>query len=203
MMGLPHEFHLATLIAADAAGSLPPARQPRPLWTFERECIVDPVRVGSSETIAQAIHERWRSEQIGAGKAAPSWGELDESRKKSSRDQARDIPVKLRMVGCDIAPLREGVAKDFTFTDEEVETLAEAEHVRWMRERIADGWTAGDKDVTPRTTPYLVAFEELPADIAEFDRIFVREIPGLLASVGLQVVRAPTAPNSTGGDQPD
>jgi hypothetical protein len=49
----------------------------------------------------------------------------------------------------------------------------------------------------------LVAFEKLPADIAEFDRIFVREIPRLLASVGLQVVRAPAAPNATGGDQPD
>jgi hypothetical protein len=34
-----------------------------------------------------------------------------------------DIPVKLRMVGCDIAPLREPDAKDFTFTDAEVETL--------------------------------------------------------------------------------
>jgi hypothetical protein len=172
------------------------------VWTAEREGIVDPVRDGSAEPIAQAIHERWRSEQIGAGKAAPSWGELDESRKKSSRDQARDIPVKLRMVGCDIAPLCERAAKDFTFTDEEVETLAEAEHVRWMRDRIADGWTAGDKDVTRKTTPYLVAFEELAADIAEFDRIFVREIPRLLASVGLQVVRTATTPKQTGGAQP-
>ena len=160
------------------------------------------MRDGSAESIAQAIHERWRSEQIGAGKAAPSWGELDESRKKSSRDQARDIPVKLGMVGCDIAPLRGQVARDFSFTDEEIETLAEAEHVRWMRDRIADGWTAGDKDVTRRTTPYLVAFEELPADIAEFDRMFVREIPRLLVSVGLQVVRALTAPQQTGNSQP-
>ena len=172
-----------------------------PLWTVERECIVEPVTNGSAETIAQAIHERWRSEQIGAGKPAPSWRELDESRKKSSRDQARDIPVKLRMVGCEIAPLRERAANDFTFTDEEVEILAEAEHVRWMRERIADGWTAGDKDVTRKTTPYLVSFEEVPADIAEFDRIFVREIPRLLVSVGLQVVRTPTTPRQTGGDQ--
>lgn len=169
---------------------------------MERECIVERVWDGSAEPIAQAIHELWRSEQIGAGKPAPSWRELDESRKKSSRDQARDIPVKLRMVGCDIAPLRERAANDFTFTDEEVEILAEAEHVRWMRERIADGWTAGDKDVTRKTTPYLVSFEEVPADIAEFDRIFVREIPRLLVSVGLQVVRTPTTPMQTGGDQP-
>jgi hypothetical protein len=152
---------------------------------------------GSVEPIARAIHARWIDEQIGAGKSAPSWEELDESRKESSRDQARDIPIKLGTLGCDIAPLRDRDARHFTFTDEEVERLAGAEHVRWMHERIADGWTAGDKDVTHKTTPYLVPFEELPAEIAEFDRMYVREIPRLLASVGLQVVRTPTTTTST------
>lgn len=154
-------------------------------------CIVQLVWVGPVEPIAQAIHERWRSEQVSAGKPAPLWEELDESRKESSRDQARDIPAKLHLVGCEITPLR-GKAKDFSFTDEEVETLAAAEHLRWMRQRIMDGWTAGDKNVPRKTTPYLVPFEELPADIAEYDRIFVREIPGLLILAGLEVVRAPT-----------
>jgi RyR domain len=144
---------------------------------------------GSIESIARAIHERWRSEQISAGRSAPSWDELDESRKESSRDHARDIPAKLHLVGCDIAPLRERGSKDFAFTDEEVETMAAAEHLRWMRERIADGWTAGDKDATRKTTPYLVPFEQLPADVAEYDRIFVREIPGLLVLAGLEVAR--------------
>jgi hypothetical protein len=157
---------------------------------------------GSVEPIAQAIHERWRSERIDAGEPAPSWEELDESRKQSSRDQARDIPVKLRLVGCDIEPRHGQDAVAFTFTDQEVERLAAAEHVRWMRERIADGWTAGRKNVARKTTPYLVSFELLPADIAELDRIFVREMPRLLVSAGLQIVRTPTAPRPTGGEQP-
>ena len=106
----------------------------------------------SVEPIARAIHERWRSEQIVAGNPAPSWEELDESRKESSRDNARDIRVKLRMVGCDIAPLREPDAKDFTFTDAEVETLGAAEHLRWMRERIGDGSTTVT-DVVRRSSP--------------------------------------------------
>ncbi len=147
---------------------------------------------GWVEPIAQAIHERWRREQISAGKPAPSWEELDDSRKESSRANARDIAVKLHLVGCDVGPRQEREASDFAFNSEEVETLAAAEHRRWMRERIAAGWTAGDKDVTRKTTPYLVPFEELPADIAEYDRILVREIPRLLASAGLQVVRVPT-----------
>jgi hypothetical protein len=36
-------------------------------------------------------------------------------------------------------PLRDGAAKDFSFTDEELERLAIAEHDREMRRRIADG----------------------------------------------------------------
>jgi hypothetical protein len=155
---------------------------------------------GPIESIARAIHDRWRSEQLSAGRSAPLWEELDESRKESSRDHARDIPAKLHLVGCDIAPLREREAKDFAFTDEEVETLAAAEHLRWMRERVADGWTAGDKDVARKTTPYLVPFEQLPADIAEYDRIFVREIPSLLILAGLKVARPPATPRSVTAD---
>jgi hypothetical protein len=160
---------------------------------------VVPVWGGSVEPIARAIPERWRSDQIAAGKPAPSWPELDESRKESSRAQARDIPVKLRAVGCDVASLRDDetgtLTGDFTFTDAEVQTLAAAEHVRWVRERIAAGWTAGDPDAACRKTPYLVPFDELPADIAEYDRNFVRAIPGLLASVGLRVVRLAPPPD--------
>jgi hypothetical protein len=147
------------------------------------------MRDESVEAIAHAIHERWREEQRDAGKPAPPWEELDESRKQSSRDQARDIPVKLHLVGCLVAPLKDWGAAEFAFTDEEIELLAIAEHDRWNRERLADGWTLGDKDVQAKKTPYLVPFEKLPADIAEFDRILVRAIPAVLASAGLQVIR--------------
>ncbi|BBZ46472.1 RyR domain-containing protein [Mycobacterium parmense] len=146
---------------------------------------------GSVEPIAQAIHQRWRSERIGAGQPAPTWEELDESRKQSSRNHARDIPAKLHAIGCDIAPLGEGGSHDFAFTEGEIESLAAAEHVRWMQERLADGWTAGDNDPGRKTTPYLVPFDQLPPDIADYDRILVREIPQLLASAGLRIVRRP------------
>lgn len=152
-----------------------------------------PMSGGSVEPVARAIHERWRADQLEAGRPAPPWSELDESRRESSRAQARDIPAKLRAVGCAVAPLRDETgtaAAGFAFTEAEVEALAAAEHARWVAERVADGWAAGDKDAARKTTPYLVPFDELPADIAEYDRIFVREIPRLLASVGLRIVRA-------------
>jgi hypothetical protein len=148
------------------------------------------MRDESVEAIARAIHDRWRAEQRAAGVAAPPhWSELDESRQNSSRAQARDIEVKLDLIGCAIAPLTDEGAQDFRFTDQELKSLAIHEHDRWMEERIADGWTAGPKDTANKTTPYLVPFDELPPDIAEYDRLFVREIPNLLAVASLQVVR--------------
>ena len=157
--------------------------------TLERTCTTELVRGGSYEAIAHAIHRRWRIEQLASGNAAPSWSELDESRKESSRSQARHIAAKLRNIGCDIAPLRDWDASEFTFGGHEIETLAIAEHDRWMAERRADGWSSGAKDVERKRTPFLVPFAELPDDIAEYDRMFVREIPSLLASAGLQVIR--------------
>ena len=44
------------------------------------------------ESIAQAIHECWRREAIANGDTVPTWQQLDESHKESSRDQARRIP---------------------------------------------------------------------------------------------------------------
>ncbi|MCV7311103.1 NAD-binding protein [Mycobacterium paraffinicum] len=157
--------------------------------TLERTCTVELTRGGSYEAIAHAIHRRWCAEQLASGKPAPPWSELDESRKDSSRSQARHIGVKLRSIGCDLAPLRDWDASEFVFSTDEVDTLAVGEHDRWMAERLADGWSLGEKDIENKKTPYLVPFSDLPDDVADYDRVFVREIPALLASAGLQVIR--------------
>ena len=150
-------------------------------------------REGSSERIAEAIHERWRQEAIAKGETAPKWQDLDESRKNSSRAQASHIPIHLRKVGCGIAPLQDREAKDFTFTDAEIELLATAEHERWNRERIADGWKLADKkNVERKETPYLLPWKQLDKrypDIAELDAVFIRAMPAILASAGLQIIR--------------
>jgi TrkA-N domain/RyR domain len=166
--------------------------------TLERTCTVDLIQGGSFEVIARALHERWRADQIAAGNQAPTWAELDESRKESSRAHARDIAAKLRGIGYELAPLRDWDAAGFTLTDSEIETLAIAEHDRWMSERLADGWTLGEKDAEQKKSPYLVPFEELPDDIAELDRMFVKEYPAILASVGLQIVAVTSVLGSRG-----
>jgi hypothetical protein len=170
----------------------------------------DADRSWSFEPMAQAIHERWRQEAIAKGEAAPTWRELNESLKESSRDQARHIPEHLRKVGCTIAPLRDWEAKGFSFTDPEIRLLAIAEHDRWNHERSTHGWTLAEKkNVECKQTPYLLPWEQLNErypDIAELDAVFVRAMPEILASVGLQIIRSPAhsgpppAPNAVAVD---
>ena len=110
--------------------------------TMENTCSLELVQGGSYEALAEAIHQRWCTEQRRADKPAPTWEDLDESRKQSSRDQARDIGTKLDGIGCAIAPLQDWDAKEFEFSEQEreVEQLAIAEHDRWWKERRHRRW---------------------------------------------------------------
>ena len=45
------------------------------------------------------------------------------------------------------------------------------------------------KDVSAKTSPYLVEWEDLPDRAREWNRSAVRDIPMLLAAVGLTVAR--------------
>lgn len=208
VVALSHPHGIAELLSDVAqARAASPLANIHVFPTMERTCTAELVRGGSLEAIARAIHERWRQEQIGEGKPAITWEDLDESRRDSSRAQARDIPTKLRMVNCAITPLRRWDAENFTFTDQEIEQLAAEEHDRWNRERAADGWTLiglpeSDEPVEAKRmleqakrrkeTPYLLPWPELLTaypKIAELDRILVREIPKVLALAGMQLVR--------------
>jgi hypothetical protein len=179
--------------------------------TMKSACSVELLQGGSFEPLAEEIHQRWRIEQLKKDKPAPTWEQLDESRRKSSREQARDIAAKLARINCTLGPLRDWDAKDFEFDeDKEVEPLGEDEHQRWWDERRDDHWVLipmpvgkDDKEVKQlleeaklrKESPYLISWEELKKlypDVAEWDRVFVRAIPDLLASVGLQVIRNDT-----------
>jgi hypothetical protein len=119
------------------------------------------------------------------------WDKLQETLKESNRDQAKHIGVKLIAVGCGIVPLTDWDAESFQFTPEHVELLAEMEHERWMEERRREGWTCtpGPKDIEKKTSPYMVPWDKLPDNVREWDRVFIRGLPGFLARAGFQIVR--------------
>jgi hypothetical protein len=177
---------------------------------MDKACSVELLQGGSYEPLAEAIHEVWRAQQISEGKPATLWQDLAETLKQSNRDQARDIVAKLTSIGCGLSPLRDWDARDFEFTAQELEQLAIDEHDRWERERRADHWVSipmpvgATEDDTQRLlkeakdrkeSPYLIPWPDLVEkypDIAEYDRIFVRDIPQFVAGVGLQVIRTGT-----------
>jgi hypothetical protein len=97
--------------------------------------------------------------------------------------------VKLKTIGCGLTPLERWGAELRAFSSEEIETLAQMEHARWVDERKAAGWTyaPGNKDLENQTSPYLVPWEELTEDIKEIDRETVRSLPSFWAQAGFEV----------------
>jgi hypothetical protein len=177
-----------------------PAGSPIALFdVLERSARPEIVLNGTNELLARSIHYNYVRAQLGAGHTAADnpalrpWDDLPESTKEANRAQAADIGTKLAAVGCRIRPWTDWTGDAFLFTVDEIERMAELEHERWRRERLADGWTYGPvRDDERRTSPYLVPWGELPEDVKEHqNRSAVRAIPELLADAGYEIVRVP------------
>jgi hypothetical protein len=165
---------------------------------LERASRPDVVLNGTIERLARAIHGAYVRDQRAAGHTPadnPSlrdWDELPESTKESNRTQAADVGTTLAAVGCRIQSWTDWTGGGVTFTAGEVERMAVLEHERWSRERRAEGWTVGPtRDHERKVTPYLVAWDELPEDVKDYNRNAVRALPELLTFAGFEIVRAP------------
>jgi len=159
-------------------------------------CRPDVLLAGQNEALARAIHKNYvsnRRREGQSGEANPSmvdWEQLPESLKESNREQAADVCRKLEAIGCDIAPMTDWDAEPPAFTADEIELLARMEHDRWRKEREAAGWRlAAARSESRKESPYLVPYEDLPADVKEIDRATVRAVPAFLAEVDFAVVR--------------
>lgn len=150
----------------------------------------------ASEVLAEAIHEEYRRERMAApaivDPAMADWKDLPPDLRASNRDQALHLAAKLKTIGYTVAD-SEGMSDPLPeFTAEEVETMAQIEHGRWVVERLSSGWRFGEeRSAEKKTSPYLVAWSDLPEEIKELDRQTVRKIPGLLKRVNKVVRRNP------------
>lgn len=167
---------------------------------LDRTCKFDLVVGGTHEVLARVIHEDYVRNQEKEGQTPetnPSmvpWEQLPENLKESNRLQADHIGLKLKAIGCGIAPLIDwdvGAPKIF---QENIELLAEMEHERWMDERLRDGWQLGElRDVPKKVSQYLVPWNNLEENIKDYDRLTVRELPVFLAKVGFRIVVVETS----------
>lgn len=83
------------------------------------------------------------------------------------------------------------------------EYIAENVHDVWAKGRIAEGWTYGDvKDMSKKTTPLLVPYDELAESEKDYDRNTVVETLKLIMKLGYRIIPA-EAGNETAIDQPE
>jgi hypothetical protein len=149
---------------------------------IERTCRPDELFAGETESLAREIHEVYRRQRGAAGESEANnhsmveWQHLPEEKKRSNLEQAEHVRAKLEAVGCRIGPLSDPAAELFVFAEDEVERLAQMEHERWMAEADPDH-------------PARVIWEHLSEPMKEIDRNFVRRLPVLLTTAGLQIDR--------------
>jgi len=141
----------------------------------ELGCRADVLLHGELDRAARAIHESYVQTQTAAGdtkatnSALVAWDDLPESLRQANRAQADHIPVKLRSLA-------------ISRSAEMIEALSEAEHRRWMAEKILSGWRyAEQRDNARLRHPSLKPYDQLSEPEKEKDRFTVR---GVLKKMG-------------------
>lgn len=149
------------------------------------------------DQIAKAIHADYVAKSVARGettadnKSMVPWAELPKDLRDANVAQAAGIGAKLEAINAVVVP-ESDVAPDFSFTNQEVEDLAEMEHKRWMNERISQGWSYGpDRSNWRKVHPDLQEWDALDDSVRDKDRDAVRAIPGILNDAGFQILRLP------------
>ena len=87
-------------------------------------------------------------------------------------------------------------APTFAFTGQETENLAQLEHQRWMREKVATGWRYGQsRDDERKIHPDLQSWDYLSEADKDKDRNAIRTLPATLRNAGYQILRLPPNPS--------
>ena len=147
------------------------------------------------DQVARHIHERYlaeavaRGETMGARRALRPWTLLPEDLKDDNRNVADHHFVKIRDCGCRVVRAVDAAA-GFRFEADEVESLAEVEHRRWLAVRELNGWRHGERrDDAAKVHPDMVPYADLAEPRKDLDRDVVRALPDVLREIGLGIAR--------------
>ena len=133
----------------------------------------------------ETLPEKWKTKP-----ADRPWEQLSENYREDNRNNADHLEVKLRAVDCVLVKIGESDDRPpHTFTDEEVEVLAEMEHNRWNASKWLDGWCLGQRNDALKLHDNLVPYADLTEDIKEYDRDTVRKLPEVYGRFGYRITR--------------
>lgn len=145
------------------------------------------------DTFARSIHDFYlegrldHGEKLRSRESVRPWDELPEAVREDNRLLADLYSLKLRDLGARIV---DGRGPSLEFTAHELETLAEAEHDRWMAARRLAGWSLGTaKDDAQRIHPDLIPYADLAEPVKQIDRDQILVLTRLLARVGKRAAR--------------
>ena len=117
--------------------------------------------------------------------------ELSSHLKLANIRQARSIPIKLNIIGCELANPSDKRDAIVEFSQDEIIDLAMYEHDEWCEEKIGQGWTYGEvRDDSRLIHDCLVPWDDLTPEVQQYDIDPVKNIPNLVDSIGLKIVRS-------------
>lgn len=136
----------------------------------ELGCRADVFLHGALDREARAIHERYVAAELAKGlnsagnPSLVAWEDLAESLRQANRAQADHIPVKQRALAV-------------SRSEPMLEALAEAEHRRWMAEKILAGWRHSEtRDNARKLHPSLQPYSQLSEAEKQKDRDTVQAV---------------------------
>lgn len=157
------------------------------------------------DRLGRLIHEAYCRERAAVGDtpaknaALRAWEDLPADLQAANREQAADIPAKLRAIGYELVTAPHGALVPGALPPddpallaalrEEEERLSIGEHERWSQSRARAGWLYGPRNDTARRHPDLVPWNDLDERAKDKDREAVRSIPLLLQRAGFGVRR--------------
>ena len=144
------------------------------------------------EQMAKSFHRQYVENSSGRLPAnMRPWPDLEETYRKSNREQAGYSVEILQACGFGVRPAAGTPVLFEGFTEGEVECMAEMEHGRWNVERLRDGWRFGSpRNSDKRIHDCLLPWSALPEKIRDYDRQSVRCFPEILAQAGFEIYRA-------------
>jgi hypothetical protein len=182
------------------------SKEIKPYGLPSRVCAEEVITGGDLDRMAMAnhkiyLHNRKTKNDFGTRPADVPWEELPQEYKDSNRKAADHIGVKIRGLGYMISPVYEETDKadphtQVTLQAEEIELLAQLEHVRWSAERRLSGWSHNpERNDNMKRSPYLVAWGELDEGTKDYDKDSVENIPKVLGEVKRRIVSVPDDTN--------
>jgi hypothetical protein len=198
-------FNSGLALLVDDASEVGQPVQLQAFGLLDRTCTAEAVTEGTNVQVARALHEDYVARARASGRTGPAvrpWEELTRQQQEANRAAADSLVASLHAIGCELRSLYAWDERAFTLTDDDVESLAKAEHARWSAERRADGWQYGPvRDDVKKLHPDLAPWSERTEQAKDFDRAAARALPTLLARSGFEVYRpsqpraAPAAPH--------